>query len=64
MILISWYNLVAIIVGLLFIWYLVDVNRNIPKTGFLAGVDEFIKSLICIVIAIIFFSIWGGIFWW
>lgn len=73
-ILLTWYNIVAIVMGLLFI--------IISLVGYV--IIEHIKLLDCIpdytlndwkkltrnmylrllLIALIFYAIWGGIFWW
>ena len=55
MITIAWYNIVAIIVGILWIVWLKKVGEN----------DTFgIGTAFVILIGIAFFAIWGGIFWW
>ena len=55
MITIAWYNIVAIIVGILWIVWLKKVGEN----------DTFgIGSALVIFVGIAFFAIWGGIFWW
>ena len=55
MITIAWYNVVAIIVGILWIVWLKKVGEN----------DSFgIGSALVILVGIAFFAIWGGIFWW
>lgn len=55
MITIAWYNIVAIIVGILWIVWLKKVGEN----------DTFgIGSALVILVGIAFFAIWGGIFWW
>ena len=56
MITIAWYNLVAIIVGIvLYFW-----ASSFDDDGFLAGIG----GVCAIILAIIFYAIWGGIFWW
>lgn len=58
MITIAWYNVVAIIAGILFIWEISKIN---PDGRY--GIDGIIIGfwLAC---AILFYAIWGGIFWW
>lgn len=63
MITIAWYNIVAIIVGLLFsLWFYIE-----DKEGSLGAIAEWwacVKILFILVLAVIFYAIWGGIFWW
>ena len=55
MITIAWYNIVAIIVGILWIAGVKKVGKN----------DTYgIGTVFVILIGIAFFAIWGGIFWW
>ena len=57
MITIAWYNVVAIVVGIvLFFW----ASSFDGERGFLAGLGG-----ICVfILAIIFYAVWSGIFWW
>lgn len=55
MITIAWYNVVAIIVGILWIVWLKKVGED-DRYG--------IGSAMVILAGIAFFAIWGGIFWW
>lgn len=55
MITIAWYNIVAIIVGILWIVWLKKVGED-DRYG--------IGSALVILVGIAFFAIWGGIFWW
>ena len=57
MIEIAWYNVVAIVVGILFVCLMCSFDDD---HGFLAGIGgAFIFFLM-----IIFYTVWGGIFWW
>ena len=57
MITMSWYNVVAIIVGVsLFYWgYRHKDDR---------GMFGWIEQIFAIIIALFFYALWGGIFWW
>jgi hypothetical protein len=56
MITIAWYNIVAVIVGIAFIaWINSDSDSSIA-----AGISVAFKLLLMI----IFFAVWGGLFWW
>ena len=55
MITIAWYNIVAIIVGILWIVWLKKVGED-DRYG--------IESTFIILVGIVFFAIWSGIFWW
>lgn len=58
MITIAWYNIVAILVGIIFIvWFAFDVNEE--DNGHF-GLGGCLPLLCCI----LFYIIWGGIFWW
>ena len=58
MITIAWYNVVAIIAGILFVWKFSKLDPNGRY-----GIDVIIVGfwLGC---AILFYALWGGIFWW
>lgn len=58
MIVIQWYNLVAIIVGIIFAWRIIYLDRNGRSLG--DGLDLIATVFLCL----LFFAIWGGIFWW
>lgn len=61
MITISWYNIVAIVAAVLFvIWIFGSFRRERQRGGMLSGL-EVLFSIAC---AIIFFLVFGGIFWW
>ena len=58
MIIIAWYNIVAIVVGILFIiWFVRDTDEGYGGYINLRGC----LPLLC---CILFYIIWGGIFWW
>lgn len=63
MITIAWYNVVAIIVGILFsIWFYIEDER-----GSLGAIYEWwvcVKILFILALVVIFYAVWGGIFWW
>ena len=53
MITIAWYNLVAIVIGIAFIiWFVKDYDER---------ASDGCIPLIC---GVLFYIIWGGIFWW
>lgn len=55
MITIAWYNVVAIIVGILWIVWLIKVGDD-DRYG--------IGTMFVFIFGIAFFAIWGGLFWW
>lgn len=58
MITLAWYNIVAIVVGIAFIiWFIKDYDEG--NSGYipLGGCLPFICG-------VLFYIIWGGIFWW
>lgn len=57
MITMEWYDLVAIVAGFLFFIWASSLDDN---SGFLAGLG----SACVFILAIIFYAVWGGIFWW
>ena len=60
MIQITWYNLFAIIFGICFIAMIISAEKNARKRGFLPD----FTSVLIIMGAIVFYAIFGGIFWW
>ena len=61
----AWYNIVAIAVGLLavfFLWRNERTARN--STGYAGGLVEMFNMFMIIVLEALFFAICGGIFWW
>lgn len=63
MISIAWYNLVAIIVGLLF-FSIGGIILSGDKRPFTMIKIRTLRFVRCIRLTIIFYAIWGGIFWW
>lgn len=65
MITIAWYNAVAIAVGLMAA-FLIWKNDRIAKRsfGYARGLVEAFNILMIIVLAVLFYALWGGIFWW
>ena len=57
---ITWYNLLAIAVGVFFLVRILIAEKTEPKGGFLPH----FTSLIYVIGAIVFYAIFGGIFWW
>lgn len=66
MLLIPWYNAIAIGAGIIFIVLFLWAMRNMScsGTGMFAGVGDFLCGVIVLFLACIFYAIWGGIFWW
>ena len=65
MITIEWYNAVAIAVGLLAVFLIWKEERNFRLgTGYARGLVETFNILVIIVLAVLFYALWGGIFWW
>lgn len=65
MITIAWYNVVATAVVLLVIFLMYKENSNCRySTGYARGIDETINIVVILVLAALFYAIWGGIFWW
>ena len=65
MITIEWYNVVAIAVGLLAVFLIWKEERNFRLcTGYARGLVEAFNILMIIVLAVLFYALWGGIFWW
>lgn len=57
MITIAWYNVVAIVAGILFVVWL---NAWGDDSGPAAGVGP----AFIVFVAVIFYAVWGGIYWW
>ena len=65
MVVIEWYNLVAIIVGIISAGiFIYGTTRENGETGFLAGLGDAFRGCLIFVIVLIFYLVWGGIFWW
>ena len=57
MIIIAWYNVVAIVVGILFfLWFC--------KIGNGSSIGHGVAGTFVLLLALLFFAVWGGIFWW
>ena len=55
MIIVSWYNFVAIVIAVFWVNQLFSLEKS----------DTFgLESMLLFLLGIIFFAIWGGIFWW
>ena len=65
MITIAWYNAVAIAVGLLAA-FLIWKNDRIARRsfGYAGGLVEMFNIVAIFVLAVLFYALWGGIFWW
>lgn len=58
MITLTWYNIVAIIVGIIFlVWIMFEVYQDEFGYTDFGGCLPFICG-------VLFYIIWGGIFWW
>lgn len=64
MITITWYNIVAIVVGIIFLISFARTCIAENETGFLSGLESALERLFIIFITALFYAIWGGIFWW
>lgn len=65
MITIEWYNAVAIAVGLFAVFLLWRNDRNARRsTGYAGGLVEMFNIVAIFVLAVLFYALWGGIFWW
>lgn len=61
---IIWYNTVAIFVGILFaIAFIYIVRKDVGGGAFAESVKAF-QILRLMVFIVVFYAIWGGIFWW
>ncbi|WP_299230218.1 hypothetical protein [uncultured Bacteroides sp.] len=58
MITLAWYNLVAIIVGILFLIWLIIIGKEEASFACVFMSIAWLSSFL------IFFVLWGGIFWW
>lgn len=64
MITIAWYNLVAILVCIIFLCIILHLINKDVGSGIGAGIEELFTGIIIFLCAIIFLAVWGGIFWW
>jgi hypothetical protein len=60
MITIAWYNVVAIIAGILFFAWAGKIDRDSRSDYGIGG----IFAIIWLACFVTFYAIWGGIFWW
>lgn len=60
MITLAWYNIVGIIAGILGLIWINTGNESHDTLGIGGGANFLFK----LIVVIIFFIIWGGIFWW
>lgn len=63
MLVIAWYNLVAIFIGVFLLLWLIHILRNIEDTvgGALRAIFQ---SMLWLLATLVFIALWGGIFWW
>lgn len=59
---ITWYNIVAVVVILIIITVIHITTRGPKDIG--DYIVDYIKITILLFILILFIAIWGGIFWW
>lgn len=57
---IEWYNLFAILIGIFFIVEIIIAEKNKINNGYFPD----LTSALYLIGAIIFYAIFGGIFWW
>lgn len=57
---IEWYNLFAILIGIYCIVKIIIAEKNKTQTGYFPD----LTSALYLIGAIIFYAIFGGIFWW
>lgn len=57
---IEWYNLFAILIGIFFIVEIIIAEKNKTQTCYFPD----LTSAFYLIGAIIFYAIFGGIFWW
>ena len=63
MIIIAWYNLIGVIVGIVMLYYFMKMWRFEQSYHDIRDISSLGYMLIVVVCAI-FLTIWGGIFWW
>lgn len=64
MITITWYNMVSIFAGVLFIIAFIYTTRKDVDGGALAELAKVFWILTLMVFIVVFYTIWGVIFWW
>lgn len=62
MVTIAWYNVIAIVVGLFALGFTFFFRKE--TKGMLGGLATLIDWSVWFVCVVIFYAIWGGIFWW
>lgn len=62
MITIAWYNVVAIIVGIIALGCTSFLSKD--TGGMVGGLATLIDWFLWLVCVVIFYAIWGGIYWW
>lgn len=63
MVIISWYNIIAILVGLLFVACFYSVYEK-ESHGAFYDLYILLKKMLILALAVVFYVFWGGIFWW
>lgn len=64
MIKIAWYNVVAIVVGVMFVGFFIWLLNRDVGSGIGAGLSKVFLGITGIALASVFYAILGGIFWW
>lgn len=64
MITIAWYNVVAIVVGVMFVGFFIWLSNRDTGSGIGTALSEMFLGIMGIILAVMFYAIWGGIFWW
>lgn len=60
----AWYNIVAIIVGIAFATLLIRILRCDKRNSIFESVIFLLFIALLVFMAILFYVLWGGIFWW
>ena len=63
MLTLAWYNIVALLVGFLFVVWFYSLYKE-ERIGALFKWVGFVRGVLGIVFIAIFYLLWGGIFWW
>ena len=59
----AWYNVIALIVGAFFVNWFYVLAKDRPFGSFQKWLSA-MKKLIVLLLAVVFYTIWGGVFWW
>lgn len=59
----AWYNVIAIIVGAIFVCLFYVVAKGHPSGAFQEWLSC-MEKLLVFLLAVIFYAVWGGVFWW